>query len=117
MPRALVKPRVQAQVTLPDGKQLPLDFAPDTAEPGFFTARFEAAMPGQHKVAATVAADDKPAADVRIAFDVEKLTWEMDFFLKHFVEAYRGVVLPPAEREAIRAALIEIVEELAKAKV
>src|SRR5216110_2055953 len=29
----------------------------------------------------------------RIAFDVEKLTWELDFFLKHFVEEYRGVAL------------------------
>ncbi len=28
-----------------------------------------------------------------IAFDVEKLTWEMDFFTKHFIEAYRGVVI------------------------
>jgi hypothetical protein len=28
-----------------------------------------------------------------IAFDVEKLTWEMDFFTNHFIEAYRGVVI------------------------
>src|SRR5579859_6922930 len=26
-----------------------------------------------------------------VSFDVEKLTWEMDFFTKHFLEAYRGV--------------------------
>ena len=25
-----------------------------------------------------------------VAFDVEKLTWELDFFIKHFIEAYRG---------------------------
>jgi len=48
-----------------------------------------------------------------IAFDVEKLSWEMDFFIKHFLEAYRGAVLPPASREALRAALGEIVTELA----
>jgi N-acetylmuramate 1-kinase len=29
----------------------------------------------------------------RIAFDVEKLTWELEFFVKHFLEAYRGVTL------------------------
>src|SRR5438874_6320017 len=29
----------------------------------------------------------------RIAFDVEKLTWELDFFVRHFVEGYRAVVL------------------------
>jgi N-acetylmuramate 1-kinase len=49
----------------------------------------------------------------RVAFDVEKLTWEMDFFLKHFVGAYRGITLPEAERIALRAELGGIVEELA----
>ncbi len=48
-----------------------------------------------------------------LAFDVEKLQWEMDFFLKHFLEGYRGVTLTPAEREAIRDELRPIVEELA----
>lgn len=75
--RALPKSRVQAQVTLPDGKQLPLDFTPNAAEPGIFTARLAAAMPGQHKVAATLIAEDKTAADVLIAFDVEESTAEL----------------------------------------
>ena len=48
-----------------------------------------------------------------IAFDVEKLTWEMDFFIKHFLEAYRGVVLAPGAREALRAQLAIVVEALA----
>ena len=69
--QALPKARVQAQVTLPDGKQLPLDFSPDPAAPGFFTARFDATRAGQHKVAASVIAEDKTAADTLIAFDVE----------------------------------------------
>ncbi len=38
----------------------------------------------------------------RIAFDVEKLTWEMEFFTKHFIEAYRGVVISSIVREALR---------------
>jgi len=75
--RPLVRPRVQAQVTLPDGKQLALDFSPDASAPGIFTARFDAAMPGQHKVAATVVADEKTAADVLVAFDVEENTAEL----------------------------------------
>ncbi len=69
--RPLPGARVQSQVTLPDGKQLPLDFAPSATEPGIYTARFEAAVPGQHKVSATVVADDKVAADTLVAFDVE----------------------------------------------
>ena len=31
-----------------------------------------------------------------IAFDVEKLTWELQFFTKHFLEAYRGAGLTDA---------------------
>ena len=48
-----------------------------------------------------------------IAFDVEKLSWEMDFFLKHFLEAYRGAVIAPPARAALQAALGELVAELA----
>ena len=48
-----------------------------------------------------------------ISFDVEKLTWELDFFTKHFLEAYRGVTLPDAERTALRKEFAVIVEELA----
>jgi aminoglycoside/choline kinase family phosphotransferase len=48
-----------------------------------------------------------------IAFDVEKLGWEMDFFVKHFLEAYRGVALAPAARAALRQELALLVEELA----
>ena len=48
-----------------------------------------------------------------VSFDVEKLTWEFDFFIKHFLEAYRGVVFPPADREALRSECAAIVAELA----
>jgi aminoglycoside/choline kinase family phosphotransferase len=49
----------------------------------------------------------------RIAFDVEKLTWELDFFAKHFVEGYRGVVFTPAERAALATECAAIVGDLA----
>jgi hypothetical protein len=64
--------RVQGQVALPDGKQLPLDFSPDAADPGVFTARFAAEMPGQHKVSAAATLDEKPAAEVLVGVDVEE---------------------------------------------
>jgi aminoglycoside/choline kinase family phosphotransferase len=47
-----------------------------------------------------------------IAFDVEKLTWELQFFSKHFLEAYRGVVLSGEERSALAAEFAAIAEEL-----
>jgi N-acetylmuramate 1-kinase len=49
----------------------------------------------------------------RVAFDVEKLTWELEFFVKHFVCGYRGVVLADAERTALAEEWAAIVRELA----
>jgi aminoglycoside/choline kinase family phosphotransferase len=48
-----------------------------------------------------------------IAFDDDKLTWEMDFFIKHFLEAYRGIVLSSEARVALRHELGVLVSELA----
>jgi aminoglycoside/choline kinase family phosphotransferase len=48
-----------------------------------------------------------------IAFDVEKLTWELQFFTKHFLEAYRGAQLTAARRDALASEYASIVEELA----
>ena len=48
-----------------------------------------------------------------IAFDVEKLMWEMEFFIKHFLEAYRGVVLAPAATHALRKEFGRLVHTLA----
>ena len=36
-----------------------------------------------------------------IAFDVDKLTWELNFFVQHFIEGYRGVSLSVAEKRAL----------------
>jgi aminoglycoside/choline kinase family phosphotransferase len=49
----------------------------------------------------------------RIAFDVEKLTWELDFFVKHYLMAYKGINPSAAEREVLRREWSAIVEELA----
>ena len=48
-----------------------------------------------------------------IAFDVEKLTWELQFFTTHFVKAYRGATLTVASLEALATEYALIVEELA----
>ena len=49
----------------------------------------------------------------RIAFDVEKLTWELDFFVRHFVEGYRGVALSAADKAALAGEWAPLVAELA----
>ena len=48
-----------------------------------------------------------------ISFDVEKLTWELGFFTKHFLEAYRGVTLADDQRAALTEEFAVIVRELA----
>ena len=48
-----------------------------------------------------------------IAFDRDKLMWELNFFVKHFMEAYRGVTLSRAAREALDAEFLAIADELA----
>jgi aminoglycoside/choline kinase family phosphotransferase len=48
-----------------------------------------------------------------IAFDTSRLMWELDFFVKHFLEAYRGIAVTEAERTALREELLAIAEPLA----
>jgi aminoglycoside/choline kinase family phosphotransferase len=48
-----------------------------------------------------------------VAFDVEKLTWELEFFVKHYLTAYRGLSLNDAHREALQAEWAPIAGELA----
>jgi hypothetical protein len=48
-----------------------------------------------------------------ISFDVEKLSWELQFFTKHFLEAYRGAALSTAARAALSEEYALIVAELA----
>ena len=64
----------------------------------------------QHRGAELLTPSDIPS---QLAFDVEKLTWEMDFFVKHFLEGYRGAVVSTGERSALAREWADIVEELA----
>jgi N-acetylmuramate 1-kinase len=49
----------------------------------------------------------------RVAFDVEKLTWELEFFVKHFLLAYRGALLSDDDRQVLAAEWSAIAGELA----
>src|SRR3954462_2095175 len=89
-------------------------------------AHLGAASPGEHaalyrQAVALIEQLQRRGADLeshrfppyRVAFDVEKLTWELDFFVKHFVEGYRGVVLSAAERLLLTDEWATIAGELA----
>lgn len=60
---------------------------------------------------AELASPDYPPYGV--AFDHEKLMWELEFFVRHFLLAYRGAVPDEPIREALRAEWTVIVDELA----
>ena len=47
-----------------------------------------------------------------LAFDVEKLTFELNFFTEHFLQGYKGVRFTPAEREALSEEWAAIATEL-----
>lgn len=46
-------------------------------------------------------------------FDRDKLTWELSFFVKHFLEAYQGVAIPAATRAALDEEWWTLADELA----
>ena len=48
-----------------------------------------------------------------IAFDRDKLMWELNFFVKHFLDAYCGVAISPSMRSALTEESLIIAEELA----
>jgi N-acetylmuramate 1-kinase len=49
----------------------------------------------------------------QVAFDIEKLSWELEYFTKHYLVGYRGASLLPAHRDALRDEWNGIVAELA----
>ncbi|MPZ18353.1 MAG: phosphotransferase [Luteitalea sp.] len=48
-----------------------------------------------------------------VAFDIDKLTWELQFFMKHFLIAYRGAALHETTRAALSEEFALIVEQVA----
>jgi aminoglycoside/choline kinase family phosphotransferase len=48
-----------------------------------------------------------------IAFDADKLTWELNFFVKHFLEGYRGISLSPEQHATLAEEWAAIAGELA----
>jgi N-acetylmuramate 1-kinase len=49
----------------------------------------------------------------QIAFDIEKLSWELHYFLKHFVEGWRGADLTVEDRSILSEAFHTLAQEIA----
>jgi len=63
--------------------------------------------------AATPMAYDMNSVASRLAFDVDKLSWELNYFFDHFFGSYRRIEMDESEAGAIRRDLTEIATELA----
>ena len=53
------------------------------------------------------------AACFQVSFDIEKLAWELHYFLKHFVEGLRGRDLTVEDRATLSEAFHRLAEEIA----
>jgi aminoglycoside/choline kinase family phosphotransferase len=53
------------------------------------------------------------AACFQIAFDIEKLSWELHYFLKHFLEGHRGANLSVEDRSVLSECFHRLCEEIA----
>ena len=54
------------------------------------------------------------ALPFRLAFDSEKLSWELQFFLEHYLDGYRRLELAPALRETLTGEFRTLAEEMAR---
>ncbi len=85
-----------------------------SADPSAHRARYREAIGLldriQRRGAELAARGTPPCA---LAFDIEKLSWELDFFRQHFLEGYRGIRLAPVERTALAEEWAAIAEDLA----
>lgn len=61
---------------------------------------------------ATAAAYDSGSIASRLKFDVEKLLWELDFFVEHYFSTLRKRPLAPSTRDDLRREFTELCEEL-----
>lgn len=64
--------------------------------------------------AATQKAYELDSIACRLAFDEVKLSWELDFFFKHYFGSLRGEALKHGEEAELRAELNDIAAELAQ---
>ncbi len=53
------------------------------------------------------------AACFKVAFDIDKLSWELHYFVKHFVEGLRGCDLSVEDRSTLSEAIHRLCEEIA----
>jgi aminoglycoside/choline kinase family phosphotransferase len=77
------------------------------------TALYREAVDRIAQLQLRAAAGPQQAACFRIAFDIEKLSWELHYFQKHFLEGLRGADLSVEDRAVLSEAFHQLSQEIA----
>jgi hypothetical protein len=94
---------VEADVTLPDGRKIPLTCVAQPAQLSRYLSEFQATLPGAYQIGATLIAEGRPIADAGAVVDVLKPEPEtapkpVDFAqMAHITAATGGRVFQPAD--------------------
>jgi hypothetical protein len=103
--RPLAQAQIQATVTLPDNKRVPLVFSADPAQAQKYRAEFAPPLPGAYRISATALSEAKPAAENFTSIQVEAPRAETDdqgidlVNLTRIATATGGKVIDPARPE------------------
>ncbi len=113
VPRILDHDADRGILLLEDLGDTTLQEALQTASPERRSDFYREALAQLAQLQAEAARADQRAACFRIAFDIEKLSWELHYFLKHFVEGLRGADLSVEDRSTLSEAFHRLCEEIA----
>jgi hypothetical protein len=83
------------------------------ADPGDWAGLYREALGQLARLQHESAAGPQRASCFQIAFDIEKLSWELHYFLKHFVEGLRGADLTAEDRSTLAEAIHRLCAEIA----
>ena len=74
---------------------------------------YVAALDMLRQLQVAAAAQPSAAGCYGLVFDREKLVWELELFVEHFIEGHRGRVVPQVERAALTVCFERVCEEIA----
>ena len=83
------------------------------AGPGERETLYREALAGLVKLQEAAASSDRRGVCFDVAFDVEKLAWELHYFEKHFLEGWRGCDLSAEDRATLAEGFHVLATEIA----
>ena len=113
VPRIVDEDGLRGLVVLEDLGDLTLQEALRTLEARQREELYTQAVDQLVRLQGEAARGPQRAACFQVAFDLEKLTWELHYFLKHFVEGHRGRDLTAEDRAALAEGFHRLCEEIA----